>query len=605
VEPGRFYDYSAWVQADLVQGDAYLRTTFWSQQGEPPVWELLGEESHTTSVTDTQGAWVKVTGSAQAPVNAEYARVEAILLESSLGSVWFDDVFFGLATCLDISKSDDLDPVEPGQTLTYTIVYSNTGRESATDVEIIEDYDDYVNFVDAQPPPSASTNIWEMPELLPGDSGTITVVVQVEDDTELRVWLLNEVEIHSDETVAPVCTTISTTILIAGDCVIVLYLPDVEKPGEPGYPTDYDLILWNAGSYDGQFDLVTTSSQGWDVIITPSPPYTLTSGGLKEMTVSPVVPQDTSGGTVDVTFITATLVCELPCEPAIETRAVTTTVDPTPPIFLAFGPIMVRGGFLSSVFLPIVMNGFWGGFEGPWEVEPNNWYDEANGPLRLGGEYFGYPNDDWDLFGIDLYPAGRLSVDLTIPTGEGVQLQLRDQEGRLLDYKHGSPYHIEYAGTDVRYYICVFTESVHNSDKPYILWVRFPLCVCMDTREPDDYEHYLEWPPLEPGMCVDGYICYEHMHLEDSQWLERDWYYFQIDSLYDIEVDLDVPDTVNYDLFLWVGDHWEPSENPERGADEHIEWSPWGIGTYVVVVKSLGDADNCTPYTLKVTLKPQ
>lgn len=60
---------------------------------------------------------------------------------------------------------------------------------------------------------------------------------------------------------------------------------------------------------------------------------------------------------------------------------------------------------------------------------------------------------------------------------------------------------------------------------------------------------------------------------------------------------------LDYDLFLWVGDHWEPSQNPERGADEHIEWSPWGIGTYYVAVKSLGDADNCEPYTLTVTLK--
>jgi tetratricopeptide (TPR) repeat protein len=130
-------------------------------------------------------------------------------------------------------------------------------------------------------------------------------------------------------------------------------------------------------------------------------------------------------------------------------------------------------------------------------------------------------------------------------------------------------------------------------------------CSCKDTHEPDDLEYYLDWPPLEPGMPVDGYICYEHIHLEDGESVERDWYYFQIDSLYDIEVDLDVPDTVNYDLFLWVGDHWEPSENPERGADEHIEWSPWGIGTYVVVVKSAGDWDNCNPYTLEVTLKPQ
>ena len=125
-----------------------------------------------------------------------------------------------------------------------------------------------------------------------------------------------------------------------------------------------------------------------------------------------------------------------------------------------------------------------------------------------------------------------------------------------------------------------------------------------DTHEPDEYEYYLDWPGLEPGEPTEGYICYQHIDLEDGEPVERDWYWFTIDTLQDIEVDLDVPDTVNYDLFLWVG-HWVRAEDPGRGVDEHIDWSAVGIGYYVVVVKSVGDSDNCTPYELTVTLKPQ
>ena len=32
-------------------------------------------------------------------------------------------------------------------------------------------------------------------------------------------------------------------------------------------------------------------------------------------------------------------------------------------------------------------------FEGPWEVEPNNSDQQANGPLRSDRAYLGYPND--------------------------------------------------------------------------------------------------------------------------------------------------------------------------------------------------------------------
>ena len=213
VEPSRFYSCSASVRTNLLRGDAYLRITFWRWQEDD--WEKVGDAYYTGPVTDTQELWVEVTGSAQAPADAEYAMVEAILPESSLGSVWFDNVFLGLATCLDISKSDDPDPVEPGQMLTYTIVYSNTGREKATDVEIIETYDEYVDFKRAQPPPLAGTiNIWRIPELLSDTSGTITVVVQVEHDIDIEecAWLSNTAQILSDETVEAISTTITTTV---------------------------------------------------------------------------------------------------------------------------------------------------------------------------------------------------------------------------------------------------------------------------------------------------------------------------------------------------------------------------------------------------------
>ena len=163
--------------------------------------------------------------------------------------------------------------------------------------------------------------------------------------------------------------------------------------------------------------------------------------------------------------------------------------------------------------------------------------------------------------------------------------------------------------TQYNWYIVAHDSHDAESRGPEEGWWSFTTCTCNDEHEPDNDQYQcLDWPALESGEPIAGYICEEHIHLEDSQQVERDWYHFELtlddwnQGLREIEVDLEVPDTVDYDLFLWVGDHWEGSENTEPGADEHIEWSAQGIGTYYIVVKSLGDYDNCNPYSLQVTL---
>jgi uncharacterized repeat protein (TIGR01451 family) len=330
VEGGRFYDYSAWAKADLPTGEAYLRITFWRWQEDPPGWEYLGD-AYTNPVTDTSGAWTLLTGSAQAPATAEYARVEVTLPASIVGSVWFDDVFLGLATCLEIAKSADPPTATFGGLLTYTIAYSNTGREKATDVRILDDFDRSVHLEWAEPPPLVGTaSTWPIPVLPPGAGGTITVVVRVANDVGEQTGLLNCVQILSDETVKPIYVCIWTPIIPDG-CVFYLYLPDADKPGEPGRPTHYDLVLCNVGSCDVRVYLVTPAPQGWDTVSVPPPPYDLPPGSCVHATVSISVPQDALSGTVDVTVITATAACLPPCTGTVTaTATLTTTVTSIP-----------------------------------------------------------------------------------------------------------------------------------------------------------------------------------------------------------------------------------------------------------------------------------
>jgi len=124
------------------------------------------------------------------------------------------------------------------------------------------------------------------------------------------------------------------------------------------------------------------------------------------------------------------------------------------------------------VYLPLVTRDHVTYFEGPWEVEPNDSYLQANGPLHSGRDYYGYPNDTKDYSSIYLRTGGAITIDLTGHTGQGVQLQLFYQSvGNRVGYDWSPPYHSEYTGAAGWYYIYIYTGSGHNSTTPYTLRV--------------------------------------------------------------------------------------------------------------------------------------
>jgi len=131
------------------------------------------------------------------------------------------------------------------------------------------------------------------------------------------------------------------------------------------------------------------------------------------------------------------------------------------------------------IYLPLALRDYVCYFEGPWEVEPNNTWQQANGPLLSDEEYYGYPNDDRDYFSIYTRQAGDITVNLTGHTGAGVQLLLwrgapRSDYSNLVGSRNASPYRITYTGPAGWYYIYIYTASGHNEDTPYTLRVTYP-----------------------------------------------------------------------------------------------------------------------------------
>jgi len=133
-------------------------------------------------------------------------------------------------------------------------------------------------------------------------------------------------------------------------------------------------------------------------------------------------------------------------------------------------------------------------------------------------------------------------------------------------------------------------------------------CACQDPRESadDNYQGAAELDGISfenDSAHVDGYVCEAHLNAEDEEW---DFYWFRVPRAGTIEVQLDVPDTVDYDLFLWDWDAsaFKRSEDPGVGVDESIVHAVTRSGDhdgyYWVVVKSNGDHDSCNPYTINI-----
>ena len=82
---------------------------------------------------------------------------------------------------LAITKSDHPDPVVPGETLVYTLVYTNYGPSGAENVVVADTLPPEVTFVAADPTQSSGPNplTWNLGTLAAGDSGRIVITVTV------------------------------------------------------------------------------------------------------------------------------------------------------------------------------------------------------------------------------------------------------------------------------------------------------------------------------------------------------------------------------------------------------------------------------------------
>ena len=121
------------------------------------------------------------------------------------------------------------------------------------------------------------------------------------------------------------------------------------------------------------------------------------------------------------------------------------------------------------IFNPMVFNNYWGG---PWEIEPNDSPSAANGPLQLGKNYFGSPDDKWpgeerDWFYFNYGGTGNITVDVTNFIPDAQVLMFKDPNyGTILDSQANQPggnYQLFYNGSAGagKYMIWLFAPANH------------------------------------------------------------------------------------------------------------------------------------------------
>jgi uncharacterized repeat protein (TIGR01451 family) len=103
------------------------------------------------------------------------------------------------APILAVTKSDDRDPVGRGEPLVYTIGIENTGEATATAIVITDFYPEGFEFQEAEPPPTAGLNTWELPTLPPGESYEIVIGGTVSFSVPAGTVLVNEVTVTAAE----------------------------------------------------------------------------------------------------------------------------------------------------------------------------------------------------------------------------------------------------------------------------------------------------------------------------------------------------------------------------------------------------------------------
>ncbi|HHF55837.1 MAG TPA: DUF11 domain-containing protein, partial [Thermoplasmatales archaeon] len=167
---------------------------------------------------------------------------------------------------LSISKSGSPNAIQPGETLTYTIVIRNTGGSPAENVVVREQYDENFIFLSATPAPDDGTNNkWNLGTIDEGESVTITIVGTAADNNE--TYLFN-VASYTSSNAGSGRATETTQVIYPGIGIEKEAEKDVVEAGEL---INFTITYYNSGDVDLTNVIITEIYPSYTTFVSATP----------------------------------------------------------------------------------------------------------------------------------------------------------------------------------------------------------------------------------------------------------------------------------------------------------------------------------------------
>jgi uncharacterized repeat protein (TIGR01451 family) len=204
-----------------------------------------------TSLNVSETRWINISVSVNASVLNGTVLHNIVNVTCDEGVMDTDTenttVFVALVPVLEIKKTGVPDPVSPGGTLNYTIIVNNTGNATATNVLVMETYDENVTFVSAVPASLPGNDTWQFTSLNVSETRWINISVTVNASVLNGTVLHNFVNVSCDEGVMD-SDTENTTVFVAPVPVLEITKADAPDPVSPGGTLNYSISVNNTGN---------------------------------------------------------------------------------------------------------------------------------------------------------------------------------------------------------------------------------------------------------------------------------------------------------------------------------------------------------------------
>jgi uncharacterized repeat protein (TIGR01451 family) len=186
------------------------------------------------------------------------------------------------APIMDITKIADVTTADPGDEITYTLTYDNTGTGDASDVVIKDTIPEHTTFVSSTPnynEVDGRTYTWNIGQVDGGDSGTITLTVKVDAGTTNGTILTNDVTLDYDDANGNPYPQESDSVDVTVTApILTLSKTSNVAEANPGDSITYSINYENTGSGKATNVYVNDTIPNEVTFVTSSPAYTSKSG---------------------------------------------------------------------------------------------------------------------------------------------------------------------------------------------------------------------------------------------------------------------------------------------------------------------------------------